>query len=308
MKTKITLIAVVISALFMTGCGIWPFGNSERDTDEVPDNEQLLYEEAQKAIRSGNYTVGIERLGLIETHFPFGKYAEQAQLELIYAHIRKGDFDATTLAADRFIDLHPQHPNVDYAYFLKGLVSFERNRGFFDRFLGSPEYLRDTSDAKQAFTNLNELLTKYPDSMYAKDARLRMIHLRNVIALAEVNIASFYLSRESYVAAANRADGVVNQFPESQAVPDALSILVEANFRLGLNEAANDALRILQLNFPNYKGFNPEGNLELTNQLRNRERSLLNVMSFGLLDRPVIPPPLEMKLPEIQPPHRQSDS
>lgn len=308
MKSNSVALLTLAAGLFLSGCGIWPLGGSDEETDDAPDNEQLLYEEAQKAIRGGNYTVGIERLGLIETHFPFGKYAEQAQLELIFAHFKKGDFDAATLAAERFIDLHPQHPNVDYAYFLKGLASFERNRGFFDRFLGSPEYLRDTSDAKRAFANLSELLSKYPDSMYAKDAQLRMVYLRNVIAQAEVNIASFYLARESYVAAANRANGVVTKFPEAHSVPDALSILVEANFRLGLDEAANDALRILKFNFPEYSGFNDEGNLKLTNQLKNKERSLLNVVSFGLLDRPSIPPPLELKVPTVQPPPRQSGS
>ena len=308
MKKKLAFIATVVVVVIASGCSSWPLGKKDGETDEEPNNEQLLYEEAQRAIRGGNYTVGIERLGLIETHFPFGKYAEQAQLELIFAHIKKADYDTATLAAERFIDLHPQHPNVDYAYFLKGLASFERNRGFFDRFLSSPEYLRDTSNARQAFANLNELLHKFPDSMYAKDARLRMVHLRNIIAASEVNVAAFYLARESYVAAANRANGVVVQFPESIAVSDALSILVEANFRLGLTEAANDALRVLKLNFPNYGGFNSEGNLELVNQSRNKDRSLLNVMTFGLLDRPNIPPPLELQLPEIAPPTTAADS
>ena len=266
--------------------------NAKNAKEEQLNNEQKLYESAQKSIRTGNYTVGIERLEAIETHFPFGQFAEQAQLELIYANYMKGSYDDATIAAERFIELHPTHPHVDYAYYMRGLSSFERDRGFFDRFLGSPDATRDISSAKKAFEEFNELLKEFPGSLYAKDARKRMVHLRNIIAEHELIIAKFYLNNNTWVAAANRAAGIVEHFPSSVVVPEALSILVEANYKLGLEEPANNALRVLALNFPSYDSFNEDGTLVLREQLKDRDRSLANVLTFGLLDRPAQPPTL----------------
>lgn len=284
----------LIAALTLTliaGCGSLGV-KDENAEDERLNSEQKLYDAAQKSIRSGNYTVGIERLEAIETHFPFGQFAEQAHLELIYANYMKGAYEEATVAAERFIELHPTHPHVDYAYYMRGLSSFERNRGFFDRFLGSPEATRDISNAKKAFGEFNELLQQFPGSLYAKDAKKRMVHLRNIIAEHELIIAKFYLSSNTWVAAANRASGIVENFPTTIVVPEALAILVEANYKLGLTEPANNALRVLALNFPSYESFDENGTLVLNEQLKNRDRSLANVLTFGLLDRPAKPPTL----------------
>ncbi len=273
-----------------------PFIGGEDDEGEenMETSEQVLYRRAQSGLRTGNYTESITRLQRLEARFPFGRYAEQAQLELIYANHMTRDIDAAQAAANRFIRLHPQHPNVDYAYYMKGLTSLAMDRGSFSRFMKSDSARRDVSHLKQAFADFSELVTRYPRSEYAKDARQRMIHLRNVLAQSEVHIATYYLERGAYVAAANRARHVIENYPQTPAVPDALAVLVEANWKLGLADAANDALKVLALNFPDYPGFDEDGQLVLKNVVERRQRSWLNIATFGLLSRPDSPPPLKI--------------
>lgn len=272
--------------LIVSGCGL---GSKKQDDDEVA-NDQVLYQEAQKSIRNANYATAVEQLELLESHFPFGAYAEQAKLDTIFSYFMQSDFESASAAADSFIQSHPQHQNVDYAYYLKGLSSYESNRGFFDRFLGAPEYTRDVSNARKSFGEFKEFLERFPNSLYAKDAQLRMVHLRNIIARAEINVAVFYLARDANVAALKRASAVVEEFPQSDVVPDALAILVEANYKLGLEKAADDSLRILSLNFPEYEGFNDEGELEIDYARKLRDKTFLSMITFGLLGRDRTPP------------------
>lgn len=297
MNTIRSFIVTGLALWLATSCATLGFSNIKTKEELELTNEQKLYEAAQASIRSGNYTVGISRLEAIETHFPFGQYAEQAQLELIYANFMKSDFESATVAAERFAELHPNHPHADYAYYMRGLASYEKNRGFFDRFLGSPQASRDVSAAKQAFNEFGELLQRYPDSLYAKDAKARMVHLRDIMAEHELMVAQFYLNHNTWIAAANRAAGIVEEYPSSSSVPQALAIVVEANYKLGLDEPANDALRVLALNFPNFEGFNRDGELVLRDAIKNRDRSLTNIMTFGLIDRPDAPPPIEIRIP-----------
>ena len=287
--------AILTLLLANAGCAWMPFiGDDEDEFDEEEEtSEQLLYRRAQSGLRAGNYTQGITRLQRLEARFPFGRYAEQAQLELIYAQHMARDLDAAQAASERFIRLHPQHPNVDYAYYMRGLTALARDRAAFARFMTSDISRRDVSNLKQAFSDFNELVTRFPASEYARDARQRMIFLRNALAEAEVNIATFYIGRGANVAAANRARHVVENYGQTPAVADALAVLVEANWKLGLTDAAEDALSVLTLNFPGYHGFDKEGQLVLRNVIANRERSWLNMVSFGLLDRPEVPPPLK---------------
>ncbi|MYD44460.1 MAG: outer membrane protein assembly factor BamD [Gammaproteobacteria bacterium] len=294
-----TLFVMVIACWFVAGCSMLGFSNIKTKEEYELTSEQKLYEAAQNSIRSGNYSVGIERLQAIETHFPFGQFAEQAQLELIYAYFMKSDFEGAKVAAERFVELHPKHPHADYAFYMKGLASYEQDRGFFDRFLGSPQASRDVSNAEQAFIEFNDLLQNYPNSLYAKDAKARMIHLRNIMAEHELLVAQYYLENDVWVAAANRAAGIVEDFPSSSSVPVALAIVVEANYKLGLTKPANDALRVLALNFPNYADFDARGNLVLRDAANAQNRSLTNILSFGLLDRPRLPPPLEIGVTDI---------
>ena len=297
--------SVIVVALVAAISGCARFGDRD-DSDDYGDstvsNQQALYDNAQQALRSGNYTESIIRLQRLEARFPFGRYAEQSQLELIFAHHMIGDHDAAQAAADRFIRLHPQHPNVDYAYYMRGLSSLAQDRGIFRRFLGTDISRRDITNIKQAFVYFNELVTGFPGSIYAMDGRQRMIYIRNVLAAHELNVATYYLGRGAFVAAANRARYVIENFSQTDAVADALAVLVEANWQLGLDEAAHDSLAVLALNFPDYHAFDGRGQLVLQKIINNRERNWLNMVTFGLLGRPEAPPPLTIRRSDTEPP------
>jgi len=288
--TRIVCLLTLLALL----AGCWPFNGKKHDEDDQQTTEQMLYKSAQSSIRGGNYHDAITKLQKLEARFPFGRYAEQAQLELIYANFMSYQPEAARTSADRFIRLHPQHPNVDYAYYLKGLASFNQDRGLLDRFAAADISTRDPTSSRQAFTDFSDLLDRFPDSQYAPDARQRMIYLRNLLAHYEVSVAQFYMRRGAYVAAANRARNVVEHYSQSQSVDDALAILIEANWRIGLPEAANDALRVLALNDPHYPAFDDKGHFVFQDQTLNRDRSWLNMVTFGLLNRPAVPPPIEI--------------
>lgn len=299
---------VVAAAFFLSGCAFFGSGNKQGGTsqEDIESGEQVLYRKAQEDLIRADYAAAIDRLERLETHFPFGRFAEQAQLELIYANFMRTDYDTAILAAERFINLHPQHQNADYAYYMKGLSNFQRDRGFFDRLLGTPEPLRDVSSARTAFSQFEELLTNFPNSRYARDAQHRMYYLRNVLAEAELNVAYFYLRRDAWVSATNRAREIVEHYPQSAVVPHALVVLIEANHKLGFTDAANDALEILALNFPEWRGFNDKGELVIKSSVRNKDRSFLNVITLGLLDRPKAKSILKLEAPESdapRPPH-----
>ncbi|MEQ8857700.1 MAG: outer membrane protein assembly factor BamD [Pseudomonadales bacterium] len=293
------LLWVLLALVLLGGCSLIPFwgGDDDEDDPEADLNatEQLLYRNVQRSLAAGNYQQAVENLEQLEARFPFGRYAEQAQLELIYAHYMGFDPEAARSAADRFIRLHPQSANVDYAYYLKGLASFNKNRGLIDRLFATDIAKREMTSAREAYAEFTELLTRFPDSPYAPDARKRMLFLRDLLARHELHVATFYMERRAYVAAANRARYIVENYSKADVVPDALAVLVEANYKLGLEDAANDALRVLSVNFPDYDAFDSDGNLVLAEQILNRDRSWTNIMTLGLLDRPDVPPPIKLQ-------------
>ncbi|MBX3706440.1 MAG: outer membrane protein assembly factor BamD [Pseudomonadales bacterium] len=292
-------LAALVALLLNAGCALLPWSKKGDDADDpeadLNATEQLLYRNAQRSLRSGNYRQAITELERLEARFPFGRYAEQAQLEIIYAHYMSFSPDAARSAADRFIRLHPQHANVDYAYYLKGLAAYDRNRGIFDRLVTTDVSRRDMTSNHEAYADFATLLARFPGSAYAADARQRMLYLRNVLARSELNIANFYMERGAYIAAANRARYIVENYSRADAVPDALAVLIEANWRLGMEDAANDALTVLATNFPNYPAFDTNGDLVLAEQVRNRDRSWTNMVTLGLLDRPDVPPPIRLR-------------
>ena len=305
MRNAITLAPRLILAAVLLGilgaCQYIPFiGGRDKDEDEdLNTTEQILYGNAQRSLRSGNYDRAIDVLERLEARFPFGRYAEQAQLELVYARYQSADHDTARNAADRFIRLHPQHDNIDYAYYLKGLAAYNKNRSLLDRVFSSDISQRDMTSARQAYADLAQLLQRFPHSQYAPDARQRMVYLRNILAASELHIADYYLRRGAYVAAANRARYVLENYPTAdEPIPEALVVLVESNYKLGLTEAANDALRVLAINHQNHPSFDSSGDLVLAERIRNRDRSWMNMMTFGVLDRPEVPPPLKLQHPE----------
>lgn len=208
-------------------------------------------QEAKKAVDDGGYEKGIKIYEALESRYPFGESAAQTQLDVAYAYYKNDDPESALAAADRFIKANPRDLAIDYAYYLKGLVNYNRDIGFMDRFLPTDISQRDTTSAKEAYANFNELVRKFPKSKYIADAWQRMIALKNNIAMHEVHVARYYLKRHAYVAAANRASYVIEKYQRTTAIPFALQVMQEAYSQLGLKELATDASRVYQQNFPN---------------------------------------------------------
>ncbi len=261
--------------------------------DELPDmpdtGEQQMYEQVQTALANGNYSESVRGLQLLESRYPFGEYAEQAQLELIYAHYKAYEHEAAVEAADRFIRLHPQNPSVDYAYYMKGLSAYIGNEDIFDRFAPTDVSLRDTSHVKEAFGEFAQLVARYPDSPYAADARARMILLRNLLARHEIIVANYYLRRGAYLAATNRGAYVVENFQHTPAIADGLAVMAQGYILLGYNDLARDTIAVLALNYPDHSSLDKKGEFQSVYTLDGLQRSWINKASFGLLDPPKPP-------------------
>jgi outer membrane protein assembly factor BamD len=210
-----------------------------------------LFAEAKNAIADGNFEKGIKYYEKLEARYPYGRYAQQAQLEVAYAYYKQQEPAAALAACDRFIRLHPTHPNVDYAYYLKGLVNFNEDLGVLGYVADQDLTERDPKAARESFEAFKELVTRFPDSKYAADATARMKYLVNALAAHEVHVARYYMKRGAYVAAANRAQFAVRTYPDAPANEEALFIMVKAYDALGLNDLRDGSERVMKKNFPN---------------------------------------------------------
>ena len=258
--------------------------SSNEDQGPKLTTEKDFYEAAQRQLKNRQWPTGIENLQSLEENFPFGTYAEQAQLELIYAYYRNFEHDAAAAAADRFIRLHPQHRNADYAYYMKGLSSFTEGSGLFERFLPSDLTQRDPGAARLSFAHFSQLLARYPNSQYAPDARKRMIYLRNLLARYEIHVANYYVKRGAFVAAANRGRYVVENFQQSPAVPDALAIMVQSYHAINMDDLSQNALTVLKTNYPNHPAL-VDGEFNFEHAYRIEDRGLVSYATFGLFDK-----------------------
>ncbi|MEM7027067.1 MAG: outer membrane protein assembly factor BamD [Pseudomonadota bacterium] len=248
MRHLITLLLIILL------CACSAFG--EKDDDTINWSADRLYAEARGALDSGNYTDAVDFYQKLEARFPFGTHAQQALIDLAYAHYKNDEPEAAIGAADRFIKLYPQNQHVDYAYYLKGLTNFNRGKGLAQRLLPRDEAQRDPGSAQQSFQDFNELVRKFPESDYRADAEQRMRFLRNNLAENEVYVATYYMRRGAFVAAVNRARYVIENFQRTPSVPDALLILAKAYRVLEMEDLANDAIRVLENNYPNHPGLN----------------------------------------------------
>ena len=226
-------------------------GSSDSNKLEYSDwDAKKFHDNAAKAMKAENYMKAIKLYETLETRYPFGEYAAQTQLDVAYAYYKNQDSEAAIAATERFIKIHPRNASVDYAYYLKGLVNFNRSIGFLERFLPTDSSQRNPSNVKEAYANFQELVQRFPNSQYTPDAKQRMLALRNNLAMYEVHVARFYIKRKAYVAAANRGSFVVKEFQRTPAVPYALLVMQEAYTALGLNELATDTKRIYDENYP----------------------------------------------------------
>lgn len=222
-------------------------------TDPTKDwTPERFYAEAKDRMDDGDWAAAIKHLETLEARYPYGRYAEQAQLEIAYAYYKDQEPALALAAADRFIRQHPTHPNVDYAYYLKGLVNFHGSKNFVYWLLGVEDDLsdRDPKGARDSYNAFRELVERFPNSRYAPDAAQRMAYLFDAQARYEVKVARFYFDRGAYVAAVNRCKQALENFPRTPATEDALGIQAMAYKRMGMDGLLTDTLRVLERNFP----------------------------------------------------------
>lgn len=238
-------LCLLLAISLLTGCSWF----SSKDKSETRNwNASKFYAEASKAMKERDYELAIELYEKLEARYPFGRYATQSQLDVAYVYYQYDEPESALAALDRFIKLHPRNSHVDYAYYLKGIVNFNRSMGFVDRFVPTDISQRDAGAAMDSFDDFSELVRKFPDSKYSEDARKRLLYLRNNIAKHEVHVARYYMDRGAYLAAANRCVYVVENYQRSPAVRDALKIMAMAYDQLGLEDLSADARRVLALN------------------------------------------------------------
>ena len=258
----------ILALLILSSCS---------SNEEMPDErliEKELYDQAQARLKNESYSTAIMSLEALESRFPFGRYAEQAQAELIYAYYMNSQFEASQSAAERFINLHPRHSHTGYAYYMKGLAAFTDDSGLFSRYFQSDLEKREIVMAQTSFDELSDFISRYPQSNYVSHAKQRMIYLKNLLAKHEMYVADFYMQRGAYLAAVGRSKYVIEHLPNTPQTPYALSILVEAYDLLGYSELKKRNLEILTLNYPDF-------NFKENESIKNR--SWANVITFGLL-------------------------
>ena len=236
--------ALLIIVFALAACASTP--DEGEDTNKW--SAEKLFKEAKSALDAGDYEVSIEHFEKLEAKYPFGRLAEQAQLDTAYAYFKFDEPDTAISSADRFIKLHPRHANVDYAYYLRGLASASKKDNPFANIIPQDASLRDPSSTQKSYDYFAELVTKFPESRYTEDAIRRMGYLRNELAMHEIHVANYYVHRGAYVAAVNRAKYVVSNFPRTPASRLALQIMVDAYKQLKMDDLAADAQRVLDLN------------------------------------------------------------
>ncbi len=314
-RFNVTILAIVLgSATVVAGCSSNPKKNV---VDTGPkSSDQIYYQAAEKALNHQQYTEASKALEAIDSYYPTGRYAQQAQLELMYVKFQQKDFESAVAAADRFIRLNPQHPNVDYAYYVKGVSNMELNYDSLLRYTSLQQAHRDINYLKQAYQNFVDLIRRFPSSQYSVDAAQRMNFIGHELAESEMNVARFNIKRKAWVAAVERSQWVIEHYPQTPQVAEALATAAYSYQQLGDNATAQQYLDVIKLNYPKLIKANGSVNLEATRQQRswfNRatlgvlgrsakaketssndnnapeiERSWVNRISFGTLDKPEV--------------------
>lgn len=211
---------------------------------------ERLYKEARDEMAVGNWQNAVKALERLESRYPFGRWAQQAQLDIAYSYYRENDRPMALASIDRFLKLYPNHPALDYAYYLRGLINFNEQRGLLARWGGQDLSERDLAAARDAFDAFREVVTRFPDSKYASDAEDRMRYLINAMASGEVHIARYYYRRGAFMAAANRAQGAIRQYKQAPVLEEALAILMHSYRQLGLDDQRRDVERVLAQTYP----------------------------------------------------------
>ncbi|MBF7686863.1 outer membrane protein assembly factor BamD [Acinetobacter rathckeae] len=324
-RYKVTMLALSLGvACTFVGCSSNP---SKKETADLGPKatEETYFSAAQTALDKGQYNEAAKNLQSIDTYYPTGQRIAQTQLELIYVKFQQKDFPAVITAADRFIRSNPESPNLDYAYYAKGVANMEENYDGIIRYTSLKQSHRDVGYLKVAYQNFVEFIQRYPSSQYAVDAAERMKFIGQEIAEHEMEAARFNIKRQAWVAAIERGQWVVEHFPETPQVPEALATIAYGYTALGDKATAQQYIDVLKLNYPNLvqangtvnlKAARHEGsffnratlgifgrgeqNTQTKSQQNTESRSLTNKLSFGLLDRPHVEAPTVQPQPKVQ--------
>ena len=245
-STSALLLVLISALLLLSGCA----GSDGQKDDTDIWSESKLYSEATDKLKDADYAKCGKYFDKLEARFPFGPYSQQAQINAAYCYWKAQEQAQALVAIDRFIKLHQGSPTLDYAYYLKGLITFNDDLGWLGKFTGQDLSERDPKAAKEAFESFKVVVERFPDSKYAPDALDRMRYIVNSLAEADVIVARFYYQRGAYLAAANRAQLVIRDYDRAPAVEEALYILTKSYEKLGMTQLANDSARVFKLNFP----------------------------------------------------------
>jgi len=237
---------ILLLGLALGGCGLF----AEKRDAKKDWGAAEYYKAAKEEFDNGSWEAAIKLYEQLESRYPYGRYAQQAQLEIAYAYYKQSEPAQAISAIDKFTKLHPNHEHVDYALYLRALVNFKADLGPFGAIASQDLADRDPKAARESFEGFKELVTRFPESRYAPDSRERMAYLVEALARHEINVARYYLSRGAWLAAANRAQETLTKFPNSPVHRDALDIMIEAYDRMGVPELRDDARRVLAKNFP----------------------------------------------------------
>ena len=240
------LIALSCAALLLGGCA----GSDGTKDDTDIWSESKLYSEATDKLNDGDFAKCGKYFEKLEARFPFGPYSQQAQINSAYCYWKAQEQTQALVAIDRFIKLHQGSESLDYAYYLKGLITFNDDLGWLGKFTGQDLSERDPKAAKEAFESFKVVVERFPSSKYAPDSLDRMRYIVNSLAEADVIVARFYFQRGAYLAAANRAQLVIRDYDRAPAVEEALYILTKSYEKLGMVQLSNDTARVFKLNFP----------------------------------------------------------
>ncbi|MBH0096537.1 outer membrane protein assembly factor BamD [Psychrobacter sp. NZS113] len=279
---KLSSITLLTLSVSLVGCQTFKnlTGGADVDTVETAQkSEQSYYNDAIEQLDKSHHTQAIEELTNLRTFYPTGQYAEQALLDMMYAQYEGGKYEMAAASAEQFIRLYPSNPQVSYAYYVRGVANMQGSSEGLKLFkLNQAE--RDTAYLRIAFANFQELVNKYPNSPYTPDAAQRMTFIYNQFAESEMSAANWYIEREAYVAAANRAKWVFQYYPLSDSIPKALATLAYSNEKLGLTDLANEYKTLLQINYPSW--LTSDGSVKLETK---RDSTWLNKITFGKLGR-----------------------
>lgn len=247
MTRSVTAVLLVALGLVLAGCGMFGEKKDDRRNWQAAD----FYRAAKDELDSGNWLAATKLYAELESKFPYGKYAQQAQLDTAYAFYKEGDAAQSIAALDRFMKAYPNHPNLDYALYIKALANFKEDLGPMAASIARQDIAdRDPKAMRESFEMFKSLINRFPDSRYVEDSRRRMDILVDSLARHEIHVASYYLRRGAWLSAANRAQDVITRFPNSPVRRQALDIMIEAYDKMGLPDLRDDARKVLAKNYP----------------------------------------------------------